>query len=132
MLASVWQDPARMSFGELAELYSAATGWETTQENLVTTADRILNLEKAFNVLHANLSRKDDYPPERCLTEPIKSGRFKGFALSKEKYDEMLNEYYELHGWDVDTGLQTLRCLESLDLLDVASDLKAANRLIEW
>lgn len=131
MFVSTWQDPGRMSFGELAELYSAATGWERTEEELVTIADRILNLEKAFNVLHAHLSRKDDYPPERFFAEPIKSGQFKGFALSKEKYDEMLDEYYKLHGWDVATGLPTEKCLKALDLLDVADDLRAENKLLK-
>jgi aldehyde:ferredoxin oxidoreductase len=131
MFVSTWQDPTQMSFKEVAELYSAATGWETSEEELTKIADRILNLEKAFNVLHANLGRNDDYPPERCLKEPLKSGTYKGFALSKEKYDKMLDEYYRLRGWDENTGLQTIRCLEDLNLLDVADDLKRVNKLVE-
>ena len=128
--AGVWSNPAGMSLGELAELYSAATGWETTEDDLIRIADRILNLEKAFNGLHTELGRKDDYPPERCLKEPIKSGPYKGFALSKEKYDKMLDEYYQLHGWDPETGLQTRKCLANLDLGDAADDLEKAHKLI--
>jgi len=100
-------------------------------DELVRTADRIFNLEKAFNVLHANLGRKDDYPPERCLKEPVKSGRYKGFTLSRQKYDKMLDEYYQLHGWDSDSGLQTGKCLENLNLADVADDLKRAQKIAE-
>ena len=129
MIPSQWVDPELMSFDLIAELYSAATGIEITADELVAIADRILNLEKAFNVLHAGLGREDDYPPERCLTEPIKSGPYKGFALSKEKYDKMLDEYYELRGWDPATGLQTRKCLEKLDLKVVADDLERAGRL---
>jgi len=128
IFATAWQDPAQMSFAEIAELYSAATGWETTADELIRTADRILNLEKAFNVLHAGLDRKDDYPPERLLKEPI-SGPLKGFTLSKEKFGEILNEYYRLHNWDVDTGLQTKKCLKNLDLADVADDLDMVHKL---
>lgn len=131
MHTGIWSSPTGMTFGELAELYSAATGWETTVDDLVRIADRILNLEKAFNGLHTTLRREDDYPPERCLKEPIKSGPYKGFALSKEKYDQMLDEYYRLHGWDPKTGLQTRRCLAALDLTDVAEDLRRAHKLIE-
>jgi len=130
MFFGTWEGPDLIGFGEIAELYSAATGWETTEEELVRIADRIFNVEKAFNVLHADLGRKDDYPPQRCLREPIKSGPFKGHALSKEKYDSMLDEYYQLHGWNKDTGLQTRTCLEKLDLGDVADDLEKANKLV--
>ncbi len=124
MFVGAWVDPGLMSFKELAELYSAATGWETTQEELTKISDRILSLEKAFNALHANLGRKDDYPPERSLKEPISAGQYEGFALSKEKYDKMLDEYYELRGWDQDTGWPTRKCLENLDLASVADDLE--------
>jgi aldehyde:ferredoxin oxidoreductase len=126
---SSWMDPEIMSLVQIAELYSAATGWETGTGELIAIADRVLNLEKAFNVLHAGLSRRDDYPPDRCLREPIKSGPFKGFALSKEEYDKMLDEYYQLRGWDPSTGLQTRKCLEDVDLEMVADDLQRAGGL---
>ncbi|MFX0198293.1 MAG: aldehyde ferredoxin oxidoreductase family protein [Candidatus Hodarchaeota archaeon] len=131
MFVTCWQDPTQLTLRETAELYSAATGWETTVDELVRIADRILNLEKAFNVLHANLGRKDDYPPERCLKEPVKSGRYKGFVLSRQEYDKMLDEYYQLHGWDSDSGLQTRKCLENLDLANVADDLESALKIAE-
>jgi len=128
MFVTTWQEPEQMTFAQFAELYSAATGWETTESDLIRIADRILNVEKAFNVLHANLGRKDDYPPPRCW-EPIKSGPYKGFKLSEEKYNEMLDEYYNLHGWEPSTGLQTRKCLEDLDLERVADDLEKIGRL---
>jgi aldehyde:ferredoxin oxidoreductase len=120
-----------MTLREMAELYSAATGWETTVDEFVRMADRIFNLEKAFNVLHADLGRKDDYPPERFLKEPVKSGQYEGFALSEEEYDKMLSEYYQLHGWNSDTGLQTRECLEGLNLGSVADDLERAYKLAQ-
>jgi aldehyde:ferredoxin oxidoreductase len=131
MFMGQWLCPTYLGIKELAELYSAGTGWETTEEDFVKMADRILNLEKAFNILHANWTRKDDYPPDRCLTEPIRTGPYKGFTLSKDQYDRMLDEYYHLHGWDPDTGLQTRKCLNKLDLITVASDLNRAGKLIE-
>ena len=126
-----WSSSENLSLDHLAELYSAATGWETTKEELVKIADRILNVEKAFNVLHANLGRADDYPPERSFREPIKSGPLAGFSLSREKFDQMLDEYYQLRGWDTKSGLQTRKCLEELDLADVADDLKQVGKLAD-
>ena len=37
----------------------------------------------------------------------------------------MKDEYYELRGWDLKTGLQTRAALEGLGLKDVADDLEA-------
>lgn len=129
MFVGTWQDVNLIGIAELAELYSAATGWETTEDELIKAADRIFNVEKAFNVLHANLGRKDDFPPERCLNEPIKTGKHAGFALSGDKWNAMLSHYYQLHGWDPETGLPTRKCLEDLDLADVANDLEKAGKL---
>lgn len=131
MFMGKWLFPAYLGLQEFAELYSAATGWEVEEDDFIMIADRILNLEKAFNVLHANLGRKDDYPPDRCLAEPIKTGPYKGFALSKEKYNRMLDEYYGLRGWDTDTGLQTRKCLDNLGLATIAKDLQKAGKLVE-
>ncbi len=128
MFASAWQDPKQIALDEIAEFYSAATGWETGKDYLVRMADRIFNVEKAFNILHAGLGRKDDYPPERCLQEPV-TGPLAGFKLSKEEYDKLLDSYYTLHGWDPTTGMPDRASLESLDLADVADRLESAGKL---
>ena len=49
----------------------------------------------------------------------------KGILLDRGKFNEMRAEYYELRGWDPETGLQKQKTLENLDLSDVAQDLKA-------
>ena len=91
--------------------------------------ERIHNIEKAFNTLHAGFNRQDDYPPKRFMEEPVKSGPMKGERLSREKWDKMLDEYYELHGWDKESSWQTRKCLEDLDLKKIADDLEKAGRL---
>ena len=122
-------DMSLLGFPQIAELYSAATGWETTEDDLKRAATRMLNVEKAFNLLHTNLGRKDDYPPRRCLEEPLPTGSAKGFKLDKEKWDSLLDEYYEIHEWDKKTGFPTRKCLEDLDLKGVADDLERAGKL---
>lgn len=128
-MTTTWFDLILQGFPEFAELYSAATGWEVTQEDLKRAATRMLNVEKAFNILHANFSRKDDYPPRRCLEEPIPSGSAKGVKLDKIKWDDLLDEYYEMNNWDKKTGFPTRKCLEELDLKQIANDLEKAGRL---
>jgi len=126
---SNWGGPDLLSPEDFAELYSAATGNEITSDQLMMMGERIHNIEKAFNVLHAGFSRQDDHPPQRFFDEPITSGPKKGEKLAREKWDEMLDEYYELHGWDKANGWQTRECLEALDLKQVADDLGKAGRL---
>jgi len=126
---TTWFEHSLQGFSELAELYSAATGFETTENDLRRSATRMLNVEKSFNLLHTNLGRKDDYPPQRDLEEPIPSGLVKGFKIEKEKWDDLLDEYYEMHNWDKKTGFPTRKCLEELDLKQVASDLEKAGKL---
>ena len=123
-----WSSPSYPGLPELAELYSAATGWETTEEDLKRLATRMLHVEKAFNILHAGFSRKDDYPPRRCLEEPIPRGAAAGFALTEGMWDRLLDEYYEMHGWDVRTGVPARATLEALGLRSIAEDLDRAAR----
>jgi aldehyde:ferredoxin oxidoreductase len=93
-------------------------------------APRGRNLEKAFNALHTNLTREDDLPPKRFQEEPVKSGPYKGFKADCEKYNQMLNEFYEFWEWDNSTGLQTRKTLESIGLGKVANKLARYRKLV--
>ena len=65
------------------------------------------------------------------MEEPIKSGPFTGYKCDKEKWDEMLDKLYELHGWDKESSLQTRRCLVELEMEDVAEKLERVGKLID-
>ena len=101
-----------------SDFYSCATGFEVTGEDLLKCAERVWNLQKAFNIL-AGGSRKDDRFPGSLL--PLKLG---GKELNSDNMDEWLNEYYSERGWDIETGRPTKKKLESLNLDDVANDLE--------
>ncbi len=105
--ASVWSDKDLIGPDDFSKLFSAATGISMSGGDLMRTGLLVRNVEKGFNTLYANFKRSDDYPPERFFEEPIISGPNKNRMLSKEGVDHMLDEYYELHGWDKETGWQT-------------------------
>ncbi|MCK5421902.1 MAG: hypothetical protein KAJ08_07050, partial [Deltaproteobacteria bacterium] len=48
----------------------------------------------------------------------------KGKALEKGKFEQMLDEYYELRGWDRATGFLKKETLQKLDLPEVIDSLK--------
>ena len=113
----------------LADLYSAATGWETSVEDLKRMAMKQLNLEKAFNLRHTSFDRKDDMPTPRDLSEPIPSGTLAGWKIDEGKYNRMLDEYYDLHGWDRKTSFPKRETLAALGLGAVADDLEKMGKL---
>ena len=122
--ASNWSSPAPGQLGpkEIAELCSAAIGEDFSEESLMEKGERILTLEKIYNLIHTSFDRKDDYPPEIFMEEPIKTGPFKGEKLNREEWNKMLNEYYSLHHWDPKTSFpkkQTLRALSLGKYIDI-------------
>jgi aldehyde:ferredoxin oxidoreductase len=113
---------------DFAELYGAATGIELSADEMHRAGERVINLEKAFNV-REGATREHDQPPPRWVQEPKEKGTFKGEACDLLKFNVMLDEYYQRRGWDKQTGLQTRERLEKLKLKDVADQLAGMDRL---
>jgi aldehyde:ferredoxin oxidoreductase len=53
----------------------------------------------------------------------LQSGASKGQLISKEDLNAMLDEYYTLRGWDLNTGIPTRKKLIELSLDYVAGQL---------
>jgi len=99
---------------DLVEMINAVTGWDYTVEEFMTTGERINTLCRAFNV-REGITRKDDCLPPRFM-EPLQGGPTEGQVITKEEFESMLNNYYEICGWDVETGIPTKRKLDELGL----------------
>ena len=111
---------------ELAKAMTLLTGDEWTEEYLLFVGQRIVNVERAFNA-REGLTRNDDSLPNRFLNEPY---AVPGVVPTTVELEKMLNEYYELEGWDKKTGLPTARKLEELGLKDIAEELKKLNIIV--
>ncbi len=96
-------------------MVAASTGWEIEAPELMLIGERIHNVERLFNAVHAGFDRKDDYPDDKFFCEPIKSGPFKGELLDRDQFDSMLDENYAAHSWDK-RGLPKLETLKMLEL----------------
>jgi aldehyde:ferredoxin oxidoreductase len=117
--------PPIFYFKDLAEAVKAATGMKVTEKSLRTAGERIVNLQRAYNI-REGLSRKDDKLPARFTEEPSPDGPCRG---QKVKLEMMLDEYYQTRGWDVKTGLIPREKLEQLNLKNVADDLEKTGKL---
>ncbi len=80
---------------DYAELLSAITGWNLTEQDIMTIGERIYNHERVI-LNKYGFTGKDDTLPPRLLKEPMPEGPAKGQVV---ELDKMLKEYYELRGW---------------------------------
>jgi aldehyde:ferredoxin oxidoreductase len=112
----------------MARLYTAATGIEMTEDEMMLTGRRVCTIEKAFNVTRG-ATREHDNLPWRLMHEGAASGPLKGETNSQEELDGMLDRYYELHEWDKKTSWPTRETLEKLELKDVADYLEELGKL---
>lgn len=99
-------------YHHLAEALSAVTGSEYSIEDVLIVGERAQALSRLFN-MREGFARDDDQLPPR-LMEPFRSGPLSGAGLTPESFDWALRRYYEMMGWDPETGEPTTSCLERL------------------
>ncbi len=111
------------------KLYNACAGRNLSEEEMLLAGERTFNVEKAFNT-RCGATRADDTIPDRFFTEPLRGGGPSGgMVVERDKFEQILNEYYEARRFDVQTGLPTRAALERLGLGDIAQDLAARGKL---
>lgn len=119
---------------------SAVTGMDIDETGYYKTGERTFNLQRAIQIREGRRGREDDLIDEYNFTEPIEieEGYFgmfnpdfmlpgpdgelitrKGAVVDRYKFSKMMDEYYELRGWDKTTGLQTKEKMEELGLEEI-------------
>jgi aldehyde:ferredoxin oxidoreductase len=116
--------PYMMTPARMAALLSATWGTEIKAEELMRAGRRIVTLERCFNVRQGAERNKEQPLPWRMMHEPLKEGPNAGRVTSPAEMDRMLDEYYSLHGWDVETGCPTNDVLAALGIESLCSDLR--------
>ena len=107
----------------MAQLMSAATGWDVSVAEIQEIGQRRLNLMRAFNA-REGLTRDNDTLPKKLFAKPLTGGRSDGIVLEKEELEAGLTMYYEQAGWDVELGTPRRQTLEDLGLGWAADDLQ--------
>jgi aldehyde:ferredoxin oxidoreductase len=119
-------------FGPAWQLYSAVqlveairkiTGWDVDIDECLRVGERRLNLQRAFNA-REGFGREQDRLPKKMF-QALHGGASDGVALDPAKLEQSLTQYYEMCGWDPQTGAPTRAALESLDLAWVADQLES-------
>lgn len=103
---------------EQVKLINAACGLDWTVADMKKGGERAWNLKRAINNRMGLTVENDKLP--KALLEPFPDGGSAGFSPDLEG---MLFAYYEVRGWDLETGKPTREKLLELGLDDAAKNL---------
>jgi len=101
----------------------AVTGHKRNLEELLRCGERSFTVKRSFNV-RQGIGRKEDVLPRRFTRDALKAGASKGLVA---RSDEMLEEYYQIRGWDPETGWPRKQKLKELSLPKVSEALYGPN-----
>ncbi|MGD2145787.1 MAG: aldehyde ferredoxin oxidoreductase family protein [Anaerolineae bacterium] len=105
------------SLRDEAALVSSLAGWDLDAEDLALAGERILNLERLFNLRHGAGPEADDLPDrfvEERITDP---GPTQGMVVPIQ---QLVLDFYRAMGWTPD-GLPSDEKLEELGLTEFAT-----------
>lgn len=109
------------SYGQVAELTRAVTGWNSTVYELMKVGERGINLARIFN-LREGKTHKDDWLPDRMF-HPQTSGALSETPVDPDQLKNAIHTYYRMMGWDEATGVPTRGKLEELGIVWAADQL---------
>jgi len=97
----------------LASLFSSITGFPAEAKDIYAVGDRISCLERVINV-REGVRREDDQLPARLTQEEIRTGPSQGKRV--QDLEKMKDEFYQVCGWDLKTGIPTKERVEKLGI----------------
>jgi aldehyde:ferredoxin oxidoreductase len=104
-------DGGGLSFTSILNIFNSITGWDWNIQEAMTCGERIFTLQRLINLRDGYTKKDDKLPPKMYV--PAK----KGFRAGKiPPVNDLLNEYYELRGWDKE-GHPTKEKLKKLNLM---------------
>jgi len=115
-----------LNYRRVAKLIEAVTGMAFSVGEVEAIGERVVNLERVYNV-REGVRREHDTLPGRFLKEPLRVGASVGHVV---ELDLMLEEYYRVRGWDSRSGIPTVKKLEELGLTDAVEDLRSRGLIL--
>jgi len=106
-----------MELTPLVDYVNSVTGWNLSLYEAMKIGERANTLARVFNN-REGFTPDDDVLPQR-LHEGIGNGALKGSRVEPDKFFAARRTYYEMAGWDSETGQPTATKLAELSLSDV-------------
>ena len=91
-----------ITYDIMAEMLTMITGEKWTAEEMGEVGRRVLNIGRAFNQ-REGFNRANDTIPKRLVREALGGeGPAAGQKIPQEAFEDMLDQYYEVMGWNKD------------------------------
>jgi aldehyde:ferredoxin oxidoreductase len=116
---NIMQNMEILTFDRASRVIEACTGLKMSPADVRRVGERIVNVERAFNV-REGIRRRDDTLPRRFREETLPEGASAGIVFDLEP---MLDEYYDERGWDRETGIPHAKTLERLGQAKAVRDI---------
>jgi aldehyde:ferredoxin oxidoreductase len=113
-----------------AKIFTAVTGIPGAE--IGPCIERIITIQRMIMLREGRQVPEEDFPPQVNFTEPLKPMgpmmvpgpgdkpiSVAGNVLDRDKYRNMLSEYYRLRGWDEEKGIPLAETLSALGLNDM-------------
>ncbi len=143
-----WNTPDHVGDATLeSRIFSAVTGRKTDEAGLHQYGERIFNLQRGILLREGRRPKTDDVLKEFNFTDPVETVFMnpavivpgpgeevvsrKGKTLDRDVFEAMRKEFYNLRGWDAESGLQKAETLEGLGLSDLVQDLKQIDMIVK-
>lgn len=141
----IWADYLTQNMEEPAlewQIFSAVTGRDVDEEGLNRFGERNLNMQRAVLLRQGWDGRNDDQMMDYYFTQPLRKGELfcdpecivpgkdgeitpvEGRVFDRQDFEKLKDEYYELRGWDVETGYPKAETLKDFGMGDIAEDLE--------
>jgi aldehyde:ferredoxin oxidoreductase len=109
----------------IVQCVNAATGWNLSVSEAMVIGKRIVNLMRVFNC-NCGITRDLDAPSARYGSTPM-DGPARGRS-AREIWEKATRRYYELMGWDPESGYPLAKTLKELELEDFLSQQDSRTR----
>ncbi|MEK7440452.1 MAG: aldehyde ferredoxin oxidoreductase family protein [Chloroflexota bacterium] len=106
-----FNSPKLLGYDHFVELIQSVAGLNFSEEELRGVGKRVIDIERQIN-LEIGRTRADDTLPKRYFDDPMPSRATKGHHIDREKFQKMLDEYYEARGWNNEGHLSQERLAE--------------------
>jgi aldehyde:ferredoxin oxidoreductase len=113
----------------LVRYINGVTGWDFSLWELLKAAERGSALFRLYNHREGLGTKADSLPPR--IFEPLENGALKGERIDPNEFHCRLADYYEMMGWDRQTGLPTPSKLAELDIDWAAECLNGSSHTLQ-
>ncbi len=113
--AGIFSSISSIGYIDISKLLETSLGLKISDKELAMLGERIYTLERMY-INREGITRKDDYLPDLYYDQPIPDGPTKGIRIDRDKFEQLLDEYYSLHGWD-ENGVVPEKRVKELEIV---------------